>query len=242
MTDNISSNIKLFADDSSLFLRVKDVNVAHRTLTEDLEKITAWANQWKMKFNPDMTKQAIEVIFSSKYKKPSHPDLTFNEIPVARNNATKHIGMILDEKLNFRKHILEAIEKAKKGLSLMRFLAKYVNRKILDLTYKMHVRTHLEYGDVIFHNCSQDLMDLIESVQYQAGLIVTGCWRGTSRVRLYNELGWESMAERRDFRRLTLYHKIKTDQTPDYLKPYILDNAPSGNAMFKRSFFPYCFV
>ena len=99
-----------------------------------------------MKFNSDLTKQAIKVIFSSKYKKSIHPDLTFNEIPVARNNATKHLCIILDEKLNFRKHILEAIEKAKKGLSLMRFLTKYVKRRVLDLTYKMHVRPHLEYG------------------------------------------------------------------------------------------------
>ena len=73
-----------------------------------------------MKFNPDLSKQAIEVIFSSKYKKPTHPDLFFNDIPVARKNATVHLGVTLDEKLNFRDHILDAIEKAKKGLSLMK--------------------------------------------------------------------------------------------------------------------------
>ena len=84
---------------------------------DDLDKITIWANQWKMKFNPDVTKQAIEVIFSSKYNKGNHPPLSFNGIPVARKDSTKHLGIILDEKLNFRKHILESIEKAKKGLS-----------------------------------------------------------------------------------------------------------------------------
>ena len=52
LTDNISSKIKLFADDSSLFVRVTDVDTAHRLLSEDLEKITQWANQWKMVFNP----------------------------------------------------------------------------------------------------------------------------------------------------------------------------------------------
>ena len=157
--------------------------------------------------------------------------------PVARNYSTKHLGIILDEKLNFRKHILEAIEKAKKGLSLMRFLTKYVNRKVLDLTYKMHVRPHLEYGDIIFHNSTKDLMDLMESIQYQAGLIVAGCWRGTSHLRLYNELGWESMADRRNFHRLTMYYKIKSDLAPDYLKSYILESPHSGTARYKRSFF-----
>ena len=77
LTNNISANIKLFADDSSLFIKVRDVDTAQKLLSQDLDKITLWAHQWKMQFNPDITKQAIEVIFSSKYKKLSHPPLSF---------------------------------------------------------------------------------------------------------------------------------------------------------------------
>ena len=69
---------------------------------------------------------------------------------------------------------MEAIEKAKKGLSLMKFLSNHVNRKTLVLTYTMYVRPHLEYGDIIFHNCADYLMKSLESIQYQAGLIATG--------------------------------------------------------------------
>ena len=81
----------------------------------DLEKITLWAKTWKMKFNPEISKQAIEVVFSSKYDKDVHPPLTFNDIPVARKDSTKHLGMVLDNKLNFRTHILDKIEKAKRA-------------------------------------------------------------------------------------------------------------------------------
>ena len=55
----------------------------------------------------------------------------------------------------------------------------------MDLTYKMHVRPYLEYGDVLFHECSKEMTSLIESIQYQAGLIVSGCWKGTNRAKLY---------------------------------------------------------
>ena len=65
LTDNISSSIKLFADDASLFLRVRDVAMCHQVIKKDLKTISAWAHQWKMKFNPDITKQAIEVVFFS---------------------------------------------------------------------------------------------------------------------------------------------------------------------------------
>ena len=73
LTDNISSSMRLFADDSSLFLRVRDIQVSQNALMNDLDTITLWAHQWKMEFNPDITKQAIEVVFSHKYKKPLHP-------------------------------------------------------------------------------------------------------------------------------------------------------------------------
>ena len=117
-----------------------------------------------MTFNPDITKQAIEVIFSCKTNKPNHPDLTFNNIPIARESSTKHLGVYLDTRLNFSRHIKEKIPKAMKGVTLLKILSKYVDRNVLSLSYKMHVLPHLDYGDVIYHNSRTDLMDLIERV------------------------------------------------------------------------------
>ena len=66
LVDNISFEAKLFADDTSLFTVVYDVDVAADKLNRDLEVISNWAHQWKMQFNPDKNKQAIQVIFSQK--------------------------------------------------------------------------------------------------------------------------------------------------------------------------------
>ena len=119
-----------------------------------------------MIFNPDLTKQAIEIIFSCKTKKPVHPELSFNDIPIAKEDHTKHLSMFLDSRLNFSKHIKEKILKALKGLSLLRMLSQYVDRNVLNLSYKMYIRPHLEYM-IIFHNQRADLIEIIESVQYK---------------------------------------------------------------------------
>ena len=61
--------MRLFADDSSLFTPVEvvgGVDQTHEKLIKDLQTITDWAHRWKMVFIPDITKQAIEVIFSVK--------------------------------------------------------------------------------------------------------------------------------------------------------------------------------
>ena len=107
--------MRLFADDSSLFTRVEGVDQTQVKIIKDLQTVSDWAHQWKMVFNPDITKQAIEVIFSVKKNKPDHPELIFNDIPVARQDHTKHLGVFLGSRLNFSKHIKEAIIKAKKG-------------------------------------------------------------------------------------------------------------------------------
>ena len=60
-------------------------------------------------------------------------------------------------------------------------------------------------------------MKELESVQYQAALAVTGAWKGSSRVKIYNELGWESLHHRRYFRRITQFFKIMNGLTPQYL-------------------------
>ena len=242
LTEGVCSNIKLFADDASLFTRINNnVNASQERLMRDLEKITKWAYQWKMKFNPDITKQAIEVVFSCKYAKtkPIHPPLTFNSIPVARQSSTKHLGIILDDRLSFSEHVKEAITKAKKGLALMKFLSNKVSPRVLELSYILYVRPHLDYGDVIYHNQHMVSMDLLEKVQYKAGLIITNCWQGTSRIKLYKELGWESLSQRRSGRRLALYHKILANKTPPYLKAHIAVYTPRTER-FSKSFFPSC--
>ena len=73
LTDDFSSNVKLFGDDTSLFSVVHDVNVSAKELNDDLKKINEWVFQWKMSFNPDPSKQAQEFIFSRKIKKLQHP-------------------------------------------------------------------------------------------------------------------------------------------------------------------------
>ena len=56
----------MFADDNSLFSKVKDSSLSLSDLNHDLETINQWAHQWKMSFNPDPYKQATEVLFSRK--------------------------------------------------------------------------------------------------------------------------------------------------------------------------------
>ena len=81
---DLKSNVKLFADDTSLFSIVSNPFETANILNKDLDKIPGWAEQWKMAFNPDPTKQAQEVVFSKKSQESFHPNLYFNEFVVEK--------------------------------------------------------------------------------------------------------------------------------------------------------------
>ena len=68
LSTGMSSNPRLFADNTSIFSVVHDRNTSSDKLNTDLFKIRSWTYQWKMSCNHDPSKQAQEVIFSRKIK------------------------------------------------------------------------------------------------------------------------------------------------------------------------------
>ena len=88
-------------------------------------------------------------------------------------------------------------------------MAKYVLRDVLDQMYKLYVKPHLDYGDLIYYRddpaMNSGLTKRLESVQYSAALAVAGAWKGTSYDKLLDERGWEYFYHRRWFSRLPYF-------------------------------------
>ena len=79
------SNVKLFADNTSIFSILNDINVSTEEIDNYLKRISEWGYQRKMMFNPDLTKQTREAVFSRKTVKSFHPQFFFNLVPVERS-------------------------------------------------------------------------------------------------------------------------------------------------------------
>ena len=123
---NLNSNVKLFADGTSLFSEICDPLETANVLNNDLRKIREWTEQWKMVFNPDLTKQVQEVTFSRKSHSPKHPDSYFNSLVVEKVKIQKHLGLKLDEKLNFKDHLKDKFAVANKGIGMLKKLNYYL--------------------------------------------------------------------------------------------------------------------
>ena len=82
LSDDLVPTVKRFVDDTSLFSVVHDSNISANESNNYLQKISEWTYKWKMSFNPDLNKQAQELISSRKLKESSHPKIVFNSAPV----------------------------------------------------------------------------------------------------------------------------------------------------------------
>ena len=220
LSNGLPSNCKLFADDRSLFSMVNDIQSSAATLRHDLTVISNWAFQWKMIFNPNLTKQAQEVIFSRKTKKLLHPCLSFNDILLRNRISQKHLGLKLDVKLNFVEHIKNITQKISKTMGLLRRSQPILPRSSLLAIYKTFIRSQLDFADVIYDQAfmtNSSFHEKLQSLQYNACLAITGVTRGASSEKPYQELGLESLKSRRWFRKLCHFYKILNEKSSSYL-------------------------
>ena len=192
----------------------------------------------KMKFNPDPTKQAHEVIFSRKTKEIYHPPLVFNNASVSQSSPQKHLSVILDSKLIFQEHLTMVSLKISKTLGLLRKLHNLLPRSALITIYKAFDKPYLDYGDILYDQAyNMSFHHKLESIQCNACLAITGAIRGISKEKRYQELGLESLQLRQWYRKLGMFYKIYKTKSPQYLfklipeKPHVyatrnVDNIP----------------
>ena len=128
-------------------------------------------------------------------KKATDPPLLFNNNNASLVNSQKHLGVILDVKLTFGKHLKNVFNKTNKTIGILWKLSNLLPRQALITIHKAFVRPDLDNGgafyDQAFNNSFQT------KTESDACLAITGAIRGTSKEKTYQELGLDSLQLRR---------------------------------------------
>ena len=208
--------IRLFADDTCLFIKIDNPEDAARLMNEDLESINQWSNDWLVKFSAPKTK---EMLITKKRDNVAHPPIVLNGTMVDTVKSHKHLGIILKDDLKWDKHVVEMTNKAKKRLAVMNALKFKLDRRSLETMYMAFVRPILEYGDVIWDTPStgDHTLDELEVIQNNAARVVSGATAKCTTVSLHTELKWKTLAARRKDHRLSLFYKTQNNLAPEYM-------------------------
>ena len=130
-----------------------------------------------------------------------------------KTSTHKHLGMMLDTKLDFSLHLKNVQNKINKTIAFLRKIQDTFLRTSLITIFRSFIRPHLDYGDITYDRaCNTSFHQNIEPIQYSATLAITGAVRGTSIKRIYQELGFESLQQRRWYRKLCCLFKSINNQ------------------------------
>ena len=211
---DIHANIRLFADDTSLYMIVDNPNETARIMNADLEIINKWAKTWLVKFNPSKSES---LLISRKVNRAVHPPLTMNSENIKEVEHHKHLGIYISQDGTWHEHINYITAKAWQRIYIMRKLKFLLDRDSLQIIYISFIRPILEYADIVWDNCTQYELNALEKIQIEAARIVTGTTKLISVNLLYQEIGWEPLTQRRTKHKLHMFYKMSNDLSPAYL-------------------------
>ena len=119
IVNQTNSNIRLFADDTSLYIIVESPVTAAQTLNSDLQGIHAWSTDWVVKFNPAKT---LAMTITRKTNSPIHPTLYLDNTPIGETKTHKHLGLYLSSDCTWSEHITYICKTAWQRLNMLRGL------------------------------------------------------------------------------------------------------------------------
>ena len=217
LVDNIQSSVKLYADDTTLYIASENSADGIALLNLDLQTISDWSKQWLVTFCPQKT----EFMNLSLRQKDETDSPIFEGQPLKTVQSHKHLGVTFTSNLSWSEHINSIVTSSSKSIDVMKKLKYSLDRKTLETIYMSFVRPKLEYASIIWHDCTQTESELLESIQLDAARVVTGAKRGTSHAKIYQECGWQTLSERRENSQLIQFYKMVHDKTPSYLSDLV---------------------
>ena len=129
---DIHSNIRLFADDTSLFIIVENPLTAANLLNSDLDKISRWAATWLVTFNPSKSES---LLISRKINWQNHPPLFMQNVQIEEVDFHKHLGIYFTNDCSWHQHIDYIKDKAWCRINIMRKVKFKLDRKSLETIY-----------------------------------------------------------------------------------------------------------
>lgn len=158
----------MFADDTKLYRDIKnetDIEIVQK----DIDNLFSWSEKWLLRFHPDKckvlpvsTKKTNE---GGRYKMSTYDG---GQVTLETVDQEKDIGVTIDSKLKFDKHIQLQVNKANQTVGIIRRTFKHLDYKSFSLLFKALVRPHLEYASSVWSPYKKKDIEAIENVQRRA--------------------------------------------------------------------------
>ena len=210
--------VSMYADDTALYVRNKNINELAKIVNNELANVREWLIRNKLSLN--ISKTEFMVIGSRQRLatiKENTIKVQINGIDIKQVNRCKHLGIIVDECLTWHEQVGNIRKKILPGLYMLKKCKGILPSKTLSLVFKSIVSPHMDYCDVIWSNCSDNDIDIIQKLQSRAAKIITGAKWSDSSTQALLELNWDNIKKRCKYHDCVMLYKIIDKITAPYL-------------------------
>lgn len=170
-----NATVAIFADDTAILTSHADENMASHQLQLYLFQIQSWLNKWRIKVNES---KSVHVTFTN--RRNTCPPVRLNNIQIPQREEVKYLGIHLDRRMTWKKHIFT--KRKQLGLMLHKHYWLIGPKSELSLTnklliYKVIFKPVWTYGLELWGSASNSNLEILERFQAKMLRIITqGPW------------------------------------------------------------------
>ena len=247
LTDIFENTFFAYADDSNLVAVIpspKDRLAVALSLIRDLVKLQVWCIAWGMMLNLSKTKAML--MSRSRTQHPPHPDISIGNIVLENVNELHILGMTLDTKLTFEKHIRSVVSSAAQKIGILRLAwSIYRDESVVSRCFWSLLLPILEYCSPVWGSSAEGHLALLNRIVDRVG-------------QLSNGLVQCNLQHRRNVAALCMLYKVRANSAhplnsrlpPPYVPPralrhharhhaHQLSSVHSRTSQYQRTFVPH---
>ena len=190
----VGSVCRLFADDCKLYRNIKS-DADLKELQDDIDRLCKWNKDWLLGFNIKKCKVVSygNIHFEMEY---SLTDSDNKSHTLSTDDSECDLGILFKNNLKFDEHINKVVNKVNSIIGLIRRKFTHIDKSLFLTLYKSLVRSHLDYGNLIFYPTTKKYKQVLENAQRRATRLVPELHGMSYRERLI-ELNLSTLDYRR---------------------------------------------
>lgn len=215
--------IKLFADDTLIYICSKDINDATIKLNDDLNCLFNKISHDKLKLNVNKTK--LMIISNKKTINKNEIQIKINNELIKLEHEIKYLGVILDDKLNLSENLNYVIRKMAKKVNVLYRTGDKLNKEQKLQVYKTTIEPHINYCSSVLFLSNETELNRLQKIQNKCMRCILKVNRFCSSNILLSSLGLLNCKEKIMMNTLVSIYKIVHNLWPMYLSNKIKHNS-----------------